>query len=824
MAKRDLRILASEIIPIDEKIKYYAIEFPVRWYEELSNIYKIIKGKEKIQLPYSSLNESLESLPLGIVETGFLYKNNNGYHRPWIISMEELNKNILLKLVRSWCSIELINKEDIEEDLRDKVIDIIESFKVEDIIIEEKFLDLSIFNVLENGTVNPNEAIYNILGNYITQEISEKQIPIYIEGEVLYFIKHKNKIVSFPPKEYKGSYYSVNISFEVKTIVGYKRAILLIDTGISRWANGKFADNIGWKNKTSVLIKYNKNILDSHSIGFTFGSDRITKNYKEQSYVWADDVKEILEDATLAYLPEVDKMLTRSVDYLSNKEDYTLLIAYNNDNTSGINHPVKKGMSMEEKYTICKQLNERFKFLQPIAQNEYKNISRQYSGSRLKDKKHEIGEYLDEIALKEKEINIEIIYINKNTPKLIVREILESIDEGHYINQFVEKDKVTFNYKGLKLNINSILAGDLVEPMKDFSSKVKEVVNFLPKSDIKTLTVVEIKDKKDYSNNDPKFAIRKGLYKVNRINQFINTNHINELEQENDKKRKKAEEKIKPLIKNVILELFRQLGIMHDEINLKGLKGMQKDLEIIGFNLLSTNRSKYKDTLSFPVAVSIRTGEKDIYVKTPVNDWMLYNDAILKLGADNNQKLYNDNEINTFFRGILNDANEDDSLVLVDTSNRLNTIFKDFQDKNIKFNGVYNEYKNVRLIRVKNNFDVPKIVGVNNDDKAYFTSGVKQIVENVFYSAQGKETTYQQIWESHRKLNSPSKEFKIPGTLEIVPVKLNKDDNVESFVYFTHILRNLNITYGDLSSVPVVNHLAKSFQEVLLVKDIEDEE
>ena len=73
------------------------------------------------------------------------------------------------------------------------------------------------------------------------------------------------------------------------------------------------------------------------------------------------------------------------------------------------------------------------------------------------------------------------------------------------------------------------------------------------------------------------------------------------------------------------------------------------------------------------------------------------------------------------------------------------------------------------------------------------------------------------------KLKALNKEFKIPSALEIVPIKLNESDDIESFVYFTHMLRQLNITYDDYSSVPMVNHLAKSIQEVLLVKDLDSE-
>ena len=369
------------------------------------------------------------------------------------------------------------------------------------------------------------------------------------------------------------------------------------------------------------------------------------------------------------------------------------------------------------------------------------------------------------------------------------------------------------------------MAGDIVEPMKDFNSKVREVSKLLPASKNKNITIVEIYDKNHYKNGDPKFAIRKALYQNNRVNQFISYENIKLLEDENSKKLEIAKKKVESIVENVLLELFRQLGVMYSDITLKGLKGVPDDLEIIGFNLLSTNYNKKYDTLSFPVAVSIRSGEKEIYVKTPINDWMEYSEAILFLGKNNgNQKKYEADEINIFFRDILNDANDSDSLVLVDTSNRLNSILKDFQDKELQINKVYTEYNNIRLIRVKNNLDVPACVGVNESDDAYFLSGLKKITDNVFYSTQGKTTTYKGIRSDAIKLKTLSKEFKIPSVLEIVPVKVNKDDDIESFAYFVHMLRQLNITYDDYSAVPMVNHLAKSFQEVLLIKDVDEEE
>lgn len=824
MANRELRILASEIVACNEKIKYYSIDFPKSWFEKLSAIYKVIKCRDKVTLPVNSLKESLEALPLGIIEVNPIYYSDNKYYKPWIMATYAIDSEVILNVVKSWCSIEFITKEDIEEDLIEKVSVILDEFKSEDIIINEKYLDLSETNVYENGTANPNSVIYSVLSNYIAQTIAENQENIVIGDETFSFVRYKNKLISVPVKEYKNCYYSINITFTVKTIIGYSKPILLIDTGVSRWANGKFAESIGWRNKTRVLIRYNDGGTKGKFNGFTLGCDAIKRDFKEKKYKWADEVKEILEDATLAYLPELNEVIGKSIDYIGRNEKYTLLITYNNDNNSKFNHSVKKGMSMNEKYQVCKQITEKFKFLQPIVQNEFKTISRRYSGSELNGKNPPIKRYLDEIALKEKELNLEIIYINKNTPNIIVKQLLQEINREEYFIEFHDNKKLSFKYNGLNLNINAIMAGDIVEPMKDLNSKLREVSKLLPNNKNKSITIVEIYDKNHYKSGDPKFAIRKALYQNDRVNQFISYENIKLLEDGDLKKLEQAKKTVEPIIKNVLLELFRQLGVMYSDITLKGLKGVPDNLEIIGFNLLSTNYNKNYDTLSFPVAVSIRTGEKEIYVKTPVNDWMEYSEAILFLGKNNiNQKRYEVDEINTFFRDILNDANDSDSIVLVDTSNRLNSILRDFQDKELQINKVYTEYNNIRLIRVKNNSDVPSCVGINSDDNASFLSGLKKITDNVFYSIGKKPTTCTNIGKDEAKLKSLNKEFRTLLALEIVPIKLNEDDDIESFVYFTHKLREFNITYSEYSSVPMVNHLAKSFQEVLLVKDLDEE-
>ena len=103
---------------------------------------------------------------------------------------------------------------------------------------------------------------------------------------------------------------------------------------------------------------------------------------------------------------------------------------------------------------------------------------------------------------------------------------------------------MNIKFNGLKINMKAIMAGDLIEPMEDINSKVNEVIKFLPVNKNLTITIVEMYNKNKYKNKDPKFAIRKGLYKTNRFNQFINTDNIELLEKaENPKKFKRSTRK-----------------------------------------------------------------------------------------------------------------------------------------------------------------------------------------------------------------------------------------------------------------------------------------
>lgn len=823
---RKLELLAYEVMESDTEIKYYRICFPCKWYDELSNIYGLLMNRKNASLPNKSLNSAIEALPLDIVKTqDFNWKNKSG-DRVWMISLSPVEKDVILEVLTSWIAIEILNHKTINKDLRKKAIELIEKLDKNDIQIEEDIFCLSNFERHGNNTFKGNGQIYDLLSEYMASYVAKHRLVLEMDDIVLKFMKYRNELISYPVLSHSGCHYSYAIRFNVKTIAGYDKPIVLISSSIKRWANGAFSESLGWKRKTAAFIKYNDGFYGNEVCGYSFGRESIKGDYSKKQFYWHERTKDILEHASMAYLPEMQKLLSESESFLGSNSKYNILISYNNDNWSNVKNSVKKGMSINEKYKIYNWILKEFKFLKPVNEREYKHVSRRYRGSKLK-KQIRISDYLDELSGRRDKVIFEIMYSNMDVPKKIISFLKSELSVSE-AEVWQDGNITMINYNKISIEIRSIYSKDLINEMDDYDSKVKQLEGMVNDSEEEIATIVEIKKKEQYKEDrDPKYAIRKGLYRKGRLNQFITSDKFHDMKENDESRKIKPQENLGHILNSVFLDLFRQMGIFIDKIRIKGLKGIPENLEIVGFSLLSTNRNLKFDELSVPIAVSILSNTKEIFVKTPFdNEWMEYKEALLHLGSmkysnsSRASKKFMDADINRFFISVVNDIKESDSLVLVDTSNRLNSVFKDFQDKNIELNSYGNEFKKVRFIRVKSNLDIPEGIGLNEEGSASFILGVKRVTDNVYYSLEGKTITYKKINSMDRKYKWPSKEFKLPRALEIIPVKLNDEDDIDSFVYFTHILRQLNITYYGYTSMPCVNHLCKSFQEVLLSKDV----
>ena len=817
---RDLKVLAWKIKTIDEKIPYYTLAFPKEWYEKMNSWYQILLGRTQITLPIDSLNAALQALPINLIDIKSRIWRD---HYEWLTFSEPVDEQVIFTIFKSWFTVQFIYHKNASTEIKEKMIKEFETFSSEDLKICVQELDLSLYSQKENGTVDVPGISYSLLPNYIMAYIAQNNIPIEIRGKQYYFYmaydkNNKKELISTPLEGSSGKYFSLGVSLKLVNMPGVKEPIVKLETKVRRWANGKYSDSIDRKGRTTVFVKYNEQDNMLHKQGTTLGTEKIKYNYDESKYIWDLRTKEILENAKLVYLPDMQEILAESEQYLKEDRPYSLFITYNKDNK--FQHGVKTGITMCEKNEIFNEITRKISFLYPIEKESLSKITncRLQKNDLADGKNKHLVNYLEVVNqyYKNNEITIEILWQRENTFKAIIDWFKGKLNDSQdSMWQEDNSGNIQLLFKSVKVNFISIYSGDLVAPMEEYKQKVASVKQYISNMKQHVLSVVEIlpPDEKSYrGGKDPKSAIRKGLYECDRINQFINIE-----EELNEHK-----------IENIVGELFRQLGICIEAPKTKGLKGIPEELSIVGLLLLSSNEHDNKDAVEMPIAIATKTSDKKVLVKTPLSDqWIDYYDAILTLGKRGyelhekkpKERKLSTQQVSKFYQQVLYDMQDEEAIILVDVSNRMNSLLPEFQNQNISVNGINCEHKKIRIIRVKSNDEILDYVGEGKANEIEdFLTGVWKITDDIFYSIERKGTTYTKVISSKAKVDYTSKFIKYPKILEIILVKLLPEDNKESYVYFTHALRQMNSMYKDFTKKPFILHLGEKLQEVLEVQ------
>lgn len=803
---RKLELLAYQIKE-EGTISFYEYDFPKVWTAVFKDFYRKLLGRNEVNLPVNSLNAALQALPSSLFETNTVDKPE----KVWLKSIKAIKKELLLEIIQAWIVVEFFGHEKMTDVLKTEIINFMKEMNKESIKERIGTLDLENKAQHPNGTANPDGSIYSVLPAYVATQIAENQLPIEINGQTYQFMKSNTRLnghaavelISYPPEKSGDSYYSVGISFKVKTMPTLAEPMVLLDCKVKRWANGKYAETLARDHKTTVYMKYNTqgNKVDS---GSTFGVEMLSYDRAKENFQWIERTKEILEYLQMDYLPETRELLADSEVYLSEKNPYTLLVMHNQYNRK--DHDVKFGLHMEEKADIFKSIYEQVDYLQPMNCSQFKMIRKSIAKTNIvgyTNKK--IPLYLEKLAESTQHMTLEILYRDERTRNNLLQVLGEELNQ-EITEEAIEAEQFTLTHEGLTLSVVCKQSGTLTSPLETYKKRVEEVKAFVDPKVTNAMTIVEILEAKAYkpSIKDPKLAIRRGLYESGRLNQFVTL----------DKKIKKDK------LKNTILELFRQKGILLNRVQVERLKSIPKQVNLIGFSLLATNKSKGKDDLLIPVAINVNTECDDVLAMTPFGEWEPYDQAILRLGSmdvETKQKKQDAQAINSFLQSVLYSVQDEEVVLFIDVSNKLNTFMKELQDKNLQINECFAEFPRVRVIRIKSNEDIPDYLGTKEAEKATFISGVTQIKENVFYCVPKKSRTYPSRTYKP-KLEEQDLHIKYPEIMEIVTAKLLEGDNPEEYAYLAYKMMEMNLTYGDVTKVPFVNHLGKQLEEVLEVR------
>lgn len=371
-------------------------------------------------------------------------------------------------------------------------------------------------------------------------------------------------------------------------------------------------------------------------------------------------------------------------------------------------------------------------------------------------------------------------------------------------------------------------------------------------------------------NIDPKEAIRSGFALTGRLTQFITferydeevENIVNEKEKYRSNKLKFEEKKandssitkmyqkppktinINKAISGAVLDAFRQLGVVYNCAAIKDMKGKK----IVGISICNYTTTRYGYIKPFPIIVTYDVDDSQIMVYCELLDKMEipYWKAILGLSRlSSNKKITDLNKTisSTTINRRLNRAlecDDKDTIIIVEANGVTRKFIKGITNSELA-KGEKNEFnqvtkllvtdekylelgeakKNVDIIRLRVNEEVPDYIHDDFDDERYQnTSGLFNLDE-LYYSIDDRPKSEDKTYKKSESKAIKSGRYSHRNMVEIYPIYISGDnDNYEinkmKAIEITSLLRDISIQFDyQMTILPLPLHLAKKMEEYL---------
>lgn len=826
--------LLSYIIDIEKlkdtiEGKYFELKFPEEWKNKI-NYFSNEVYKRYYKLKVNELNETLETIPEIIKCNNFI---NNDI---WIISEEEIDRNRIIINLKLWINRNLLDKTQ-DENIRKEINEFILDLKLED--LEWKVCDFCFdYELQKNNTIKyKDKYAYDFIPYMITKYLASSKSYLNIENlnidsktkelivkdnKDIQFKQYKNNLISIPidiGKGKKRSMLSINIEFKLATEAWCDKAITKVFVKTSRWV---LTENI--YNNSKLYSKNNIYAYLMNGDENEYKLDKLIIKYdKDRKCNVIHNLQSLEFFRNNFSLPEAEEILKDPSKYFNKELNEGILVIYN---TMLKNCDIKalSGTSPAEKMQVDKWLLKELDFINSyfnIFENKCINKRVEKSNNLLRiDNYTDIEESIFEAM--EENIILEILYDSEHHN--IALEIKD------YISEICDAK--------IKLIANDKILSSL-EDKDGISKRILEINEVLDKTDSKIGTIVLLNGISYWNKNnlnDPKQAIRTGLYLNNRVNQFISVDELVEkINKSENSKKQEDENNIKSIIRSSFLDLITQLGFMQNPISFKNLKSLEdKEFDIYGVSLLCVS-NEY-----LPTAIKLSTYNTNIKVKNYCTNWQWKNidEAIIETAI----KLYNNKE-----KLYLDEAKKGTIKLINDIISSKN-IFRKTRDKILllkkqglsrAINGITNNsiqinsleidgilysssldteckyINNVRIIRVDGDAkEVGQYYAQNEDGTMKQTNGLYS-TGNIYRSIAKKSSTQASLTPYGGRIFYPNKMYNYPKILEIVPFFMQDGDDIEEYVYAIHTMREMNPVYTGTLEYPLPIHIISRFEEVI---------
>lgn len=808
--------------------KLYYVGFPNAWKEKLIKVEKIMKPRwdGTYALPTYALKNSLGAWLDGIIEISPLRLNSND--EMWAISCEqEINTELLYEHIVIWLHSYYLDNPKLYPNAKAEIQELLSSMSVDELNGLKGSREVRLFD--ENGIPTENYS-YSAFSLMVTNALVGKSVEIDGHTVILNYAG-KNQLIS----DIQGAgnnVYSYGVSFSLQTIPPERKSLLLCDCSVHRWIPGKREEK-PYLNKENMIAHV------------WVGNNRIYKlpiyqKYKsEEEYFWQEVEEKYYNLYNYRSLPTARKLLDSIDTYLLGDMRITCLYKNGMDRSGFMKNGIGTGVSVSEKKDIYDGvLSYISEIVCPVVGVKRVNSTKKARSKLKLDTINFNKELNDEQSvfvanrirecIESNRLNLEVYY--SDDAEECADIILDKLQ-----NIFQSTEEMIFDIRKCKLGI----IGEVLDSSEGASilKRIKEIEKTIDNAAETTACIILLPGKDEYTQGDPKNAIRCGFALRNRLTQFITPWNNDD-----------SENAVGNKIASAIEDLCRQLGYVRDlDEKVKENDELLAHTPIIGIHVMTQLKTIYGKARFLPLCVELDYITGQVYVECDAFEQVRvpYRKAafeLAKLSLDNEFERKCDVASKGMFKQKMimwkNVYKNNNLLVLIEANGNTRALCNGITDgqiqkytyrepycpEEIEVGTKENSYmlnlydSKVRFIRIRRNGEVPDYFTELSKTEGYAASSGVFKYESDYWSVAGrpndkaykssyKETTY----------SKPRQKFAERDMIEIYPIQLQKGDNPDEWVHYTNSLRVGAIQYDEATIMPLPIHLATKLQEYILL-------
>ena len=820
------------------RVALYYVAFPVRWKEKLLTIARMANPRFKAfyGLKTYALENLLNAWTPGIVRVAPLTPSSQDAH--WLTSLAPWNPeklSTLCEVIQTWAQGAYSSRSNprVAHDLNE----LVQSMQPEELTVEGP-----VETELIDKTGSACEEAYNALPLLAVNQLHGAKLRLTDSVELQLAYAARNELVSQPlimHTKQAEARYSYVLHFSVQTTPPHRKAALLCQMSIRRWAEPRVNGD---------SVPFLKEAISAHiavqggrycRIPIQVIQDR---EHKKWIPVWKQDDKScynLYYPSTFDALPDPRALFS---DYAAYRE--RILLPYKNgmDGRDFCKNPVGTGVPMREKEICTRQiwahLAEIAEPCEPaVSQGNASHFS-QYKTVADFPSRQEFRRWFSHCA--ETDCVVFELYGDWNDPRQAA--ILKTVEDQ------LDQDLGSEDCGGLSVQILRKASGDLVAPLTgnaplEINRRAEKLGQ--PSQVCGAFLVLAGPEYYDRNKqNDPKQVLRAAFAKSGRVVQFLN--YESQLEDT-------AKDANHQKIMHAVLDLYRQLGVvsfLKCDPNPKTNKKLIH-CSCIGLHTFTQIHScKGPESrgalLPIEVAFDLQDGRTRVRCALFDKSEVSYREACLEVA-----KLYWKEDLaqrcvetarapakELLHRlKILDPAQQ--KLLVVTADGKSRKLWNGISDKAVSQYQLEAEFcprellvgagktdstaalslsgSGVRIIRVRCNEEVPDYYTVRKADGKYQSSSGLFRYGTVFWSIDAKpnDPRYTGSYTTSR-VDQPRNSYAEKAVIELYPLQLQPGDDAIQWINEVHALRELAVQYDQMTSLPLPLHLAGQLEEYLM--------